>query len=407
MKKHLLVTGSLLLSSALSFGAGYQLNLQGLRQLAMGGSGTAIPWDVSTIFYNPGALATIDNFQVNASALAYMPKTRYVQTPGVYSLDAEDNTFIPFNVYIGSPIAYKSRTHVGVGVYTPFGTTMKWGNDWAGRYLVQDFELNTIFIQPTVSYKISDAVSVGGGLIYALGNMEMHNALPLQNEAGQDGSVEHKGDGNGWGFNLGVHWTASERVQFGLTYRSHVDLEIERGYARFNVPSSLTANFPYTVFSTTMALPQVISAGIGFKANENLTLQADINVVGWGAYDDLAFDYEQEVIADTRTSRRYRTTFAVRGGANYDFSDRLAVMLGAAWDRSPVRNRYVHPDAPDADRGVLSGGVSYKPWERMTITAAAEFMTTDARDASFEAENFSGVYRTTAFTPGLGVTFDF
>lgn len=407
MKKHLLVTGSLLLSSALSFGAGYQLNLQGLRQLAMGGSGTAIPWDVSTIFYNPGALAQIDNFQVNASALAIMPKVRYVQSPGVYSADAEQQTFIPFNVYVGSPIAYKSRTHVGVGVYTPFGTGIKWGNDWTGRYLVQDIRLRSIFIQPTISYKISDAVSVGGGLIYAIGNMELNRAIPLQGEDGKDGSVNFKGDGHGWGFNLGVHWTASEKVQFGLTYRSQVNMNIDRGYARFQVPASASANFPYTVFSTSLPLPQVVSVGIGFKPNENLTLQGDINVVGWSAYKNLAFNFEQAAIPDTRSPRKYRTTFAVRGGANYDFSDKLAVMLGAAWDRSPVRNGYVTPELPDADRGVFTGGVSYKPGQHVTFTAAAEVVTTDARKASFDAENFSGIYRTTAFTPGVGLTFDF
>ena len=61
MKKHVLIATTLMLSSAMSFGAGYQLNLQGLRQLAMGGGGTAVPWDMSIIFYNPGGITSFDH----------------------------------------------------------------------------------------------------------------------------------------------------------------------------------------------------------------------------------------------------------------------------------------------------------------------------------------------------------
>ena len=76
MKKHLLAA-SLALASFSSFGAGYQLNLQGLRQLAMGGAGTAMPWDASTIFYNPAGLSRIKSIQAYVSVLGVMPATAY------------------------------------------------------------------------------------------------------------------------------------------------------------------------------------------------------------------------------------------------------------------------------------------------------------------------------------------
>lgn len=409
MKKHLMVTGSLLLSSALTFGAGYQLNLQGLRQLAMGGSGTAVPWDMATIFYNPGGLARIDHFQANVSALAVMPKTAYIQNPGVYSTESQSQTFIPFNVYIGAPVSYKSPVSIGVGVYTPFGTGIKWDDNWRGRYLIQDIKLSTVFIQPTVSYRISDAVSLGVGVIYAIGKVDMNRAIPLQNATGQDGKVNFNGNGSGWGFNVGLHWEASERVQLGLTYRSKVNMDVDRGYAQFTVPTSLASSFPYTPFSTTLPLPTVVSAGVGFKATDQLTLQADVNVVGWSSYKSLSFDFENNtpLLTDMSSPRRYKTTFAVRGGANYDFSDKVAGMIGAAWDRSPVRNGYVSPELPDADRGVFTGGITFRPAEHLTITGAVEFVTTKPRVASFDAEGFSGTYRTTAFTPGIGISLDF
>src|SRR5688572_24938005 len=116
MKRLFLVAGTLLLSSAITFGAGYQLNLQGLRQLAMGGSGTAIPWDMSTIFYNPGGLTEFTNVRAYASAQFIMPNVKYVQTPtGIYSSESQAQVFPTFNAYLGGPVVDKSPVSIGLG----------------------------------------------------------------------------------------------------------------------------------------------------------------------------------------------------------------------------------------------------------------------------------------------------
>ncbi|MBS1688744.1 MAG: transporter, partial [Bacteroidetes bacterium] len=81
MRKLTLLAAPLLLSSALSFGAAYQLNLQGLRQLAMGGGGTAWPWDVSTLFYNPAGLSRLSGVEAYGSLQFIMPSTSYAQSP--------------------------------------------------------------------------------------------------------------------------------------------------------------------------------------------------------------------------------------------------------------------------------------------------------------------------------------
>src|SRR3954466_15521056 len=102
MKKQVLAA-SLLLSAATSFGAGYQLNLQGLRQVAMGGTGTAWPWDASTIFYNPGGLARLKGIQAYASVMNIMPATAYgnqINSGNIGSSElSKTRTFTPFNLY--------------------------------------------------------------------------------------------------------------------------------------------------------------------------------------------------------------------------------------------------------------------------------------------------------------------
>src|SRR4051812_33616579 len=110
MKKHVLAA-LFLLSTITTFGAGYQVNMQGLRQLAMGGSGTAWPWDASTIFYNPGGLARLKGIQAYASVGFIMPSTAFGNT--MSHATTERQTFTPFNLYVGGPIQQDSKFALG------------------------------------------------------------------------------------------------------------------------------------------------------------------------------------------------------------------------------------------------------------------------------------------------------
>ncbi len=410
MKKRSLLLGALLLSSVITFGAGFQLNLQGIRQLAMGGSGVAVPWDVSTIYYNPGGLTSIRGLQAYGSVHALIPNLRYVEAPtGNYTADTKEAVYTPFNVYIGAPLGYKSPVSVGVAVYTPFGTGIAWDENWKGRYIVQDINLQTIFIQPTVAYKFNDQISLGAGFVYGTGNIEVNRAVPLMNNNGQDGQANLKGDANGVGFNLGLHIKATNRVWFGLSYRSQVKMKVKRGFATFKVPSSMSGSFPYTAFKADLTLPQVFTAGLGFKASNKLILTLDANFVGWSSYDSLIFDYENNTAAlqDTRSPRHYKNTVSIRAGANYKFSDKVSGMLGAAWDPTPVKNGFVSPELPDNNHIITAVGLTYKPSKRLTLMGVFEYVITPNRTSAVDEAGFSGTYQNKIINPGLGVSYNF
>lgn len=408
MRKHSLITAALLLPATIAMSAGYQLNLQGLRQLAMGGGGAAQPWDASTIFYNPGALSNTNGMQAYASALFIMPKVQYAesQTGGTTSRTV-NQTFTPFNVYVGGPLKPGGRLGVGLGIYTPFGSGTKWEDGWIGRYIVQEIELRTFFVQPTLSYRVSDMISVGAGFVYAFGDVTLRRAIPAQDMSGADGAAKLEGKANGVGFNAGIHIRANDQLNFGISYRSRVNMEVKDGDAQFTVPTALQSRFPNTSFTAGLPLPEVLSVGASYKPLDKLTLQLDFNLTGWKAYKELSFDYEADVVPDTRAARNYHNRIATRIGGHYQASKSLAIMLGGAYDPSPVIDNYVSPDLPDANRVVLTGGLSVKPAKHLTILAAIEYVTTEKRNAYYQEANFGGRYQTKAITPGIGLTYDF
>jgi ABC-type bacteriocin/lantibiotic exporter with double-glycine peptidase domain len=120
--------------------------MQGVRQVAMGGSSTALAYDIASIFYNPGALAkTAKGTQVYFSANGIFAKTTFVETPTAGYTSKTDNPMsTPFNLYIAHKL--NDKIALGFGVYTPFGSTVNWGNTNANslRYLIEKIELRNI-----------------------------------------------------------------------------------------------------------------------------------------------------------------------------------------------------------------------------------------------------------------------
>lgn len=411
MKKRFLLIGSLLCSS-LAFGQAYQLNMQGMRQLAMGGSGTAIPWDASAIFYNPGALSALENPQAYASINAIMPRTRYISAPtGTGMLDAEEQVFTPYNLYFATPVGYRTRFTAGMGIYTPFGSDINWGSGWTGRYMVQEMRMNTTFFQPTLAYQATDEISIGAGFVYAAGYYKQSNAMPLLGTSGAEAGRELSGRMTGVGFNIGLHIKASDNMQFGITYRSHVNMKIRNGYARFNnIPSSLTNSYLNTSFQSEIVMPQVLTAGLGWDISEWVTLQLEANYTGWAANDSMRLDFANntDMLADESSARRYRNSVTLRAGAKFNFrNERWSAMLGTAYVPSPVRDGYLSPAMPDAVHFLTTAGLSWKVSKRITAIGALEYRFYEVRTGMSTEHAFKGKYHTKWLNPGLALTYDF
>lgn len=412
MKKHFLAA-SLLMSAMASYGAGYELNLQGLRQLAMGGTGTAWPWDASTIYYNPGGLARLHGIQAYASIMTIYPTTAFgnQMQSGVTgtSLSTASKTFVPFSFYLGGLLQDGSKFAVGLGIYSSAGMGLTWDDNWLGRYLVQSINMNAVYFQPTLSYRVNEGISLGAGFIYGIGSLDMRQALPWHDVNGNAGESHLNGNLSGVGFNVGVNFKPSDVFQFGITYRSQVNMGINGGSTSFSVPQSLTSFFPNTHFDTNIPMPLVTSIGVGYRPTDALTLQFDLNYTGWNSFDTFRIDFTDHTkfLQNERMPRQYRNTLTPRIGACYKISHIVSIMAGGAYEPTPVTANAVSPDLPDADHIVASCGITVKPLRGFTVIAAFEGNGAVRRDGTYAPGNFEGVYKTQIITTGLGIYYNF
>ena len=387
----LLFTLFIFLLSHLAFSQGFQVNFQGQKQQGMGGAGTALPLDGASLFFNPGSTSFLKENSINLAMTPTFARTLFVDANTNQSARTNSPMGTPFSAYAVYRKSAESKLFFGIAAYTPFGSTVQWEDGWMGRFALTRLELKSIFIQPTISVKLTEKVGLGVGFVYCTGNVNLQKDLPVMDASGNYGHAELAG-----------------KIGFGLTYRSQVNMSVSKGQATFVVPTSLEANFPNGSFSSSLPLPQVVTLGFSYKPTDKLSLALDVNYVGWKAYDTLAFDYETNTssLSDTKSVRSYENIFAFRGGANYNFTDKIAARIGMAYGISPVQNGYVTPETPDANRINYTAGLSYKLGKHFALDASIFFTHLKRTDTNIET-NLSGTFTTNVVAPGLAVIYRF
>ncbi len=253
-----------LVYAAASFAGGYQVRLQGNKQTGIGLIGTPLAYGSSSIFYNPGSLSFMEkNWHIELGANAILSTAAFQKSGSDYQAETSNPMGTPFDVYFAARV--NKLITLGVGVYTPFGSSASWEDDWAGKLLIRNISLQAFFIQPTISFNIKDVVGIGVGFVYTYGTFELNRALNYSGDA----SAKLKGTASNIGFNIGLFFKAGDRVTVGIDYRSEIILKVEGGDATFDIPSSLQTLIPTeNKFEAELPLPANLDLGIAVKVSD-------------------------------------------------------------------------------------------------------------------------------------------
>ncbi|WP_316816383.1 OmpP1/FadL family transporter [Pedobacter nyackensis] len=401
MKKILL--SFLLAVPVLGFSQSFQVNLQGQKQTAMGGAGAGLALDEAAIFFNPGAVSFLKQNGVQAGAHGIWLKTAFNQTGSPNTEYNKNKVPTPLAAYAVFGSA-ENRLRFGIGVYTPFGGAMHWNEDWTGKYAVTSLDLQAIYIQPTLSLRITDEIGIGGGLVYALGKVDLKRAVPYSNNGVQT-TAQLKGDSKDFGWNAGIFIKTISGVSIGVTHRSQVTAKVENGDANFfNAPAAVQPLLP-TKFNATLPLPATSTIGFGFYPSDKTTIALDVNWVWWHTYKDLNFYYDKG--SPTLSERNYHDAATFRIGIQNETTSFLTLRAGAGYALSPVGKGFVTPEVPDANRILLSAGIGIKPTKRLGIDFSFLYENLKSRTEANRETGLSGTFKTVAYIPGMALSYKF
>ena len=274
---------------------------------------------------------------------------------------------------------------LGISAGSCFGLGVDYGNNWSGRYYVQDAELLTMGINPVVAYRLSDWLSIGGGFSIIKGNLlqrsAINNILPFL----PDGQLKAEDDEVGYGGNIGVLIEPKKGTRFGLTYRSEVDLDFKdtaslRGTGPLINVALRRSGLAGSKADMEMTIPQAVMFSGYHDLTEKLAIMGN---VGW--QENSAFGKTQ-VSIDSSTARSFTAdrnlndTWHFAVGVTYRIRNPWLFSAGFAYDTSAVDRADRTPDFAVERQYRYGTGIQYDWSEDVTLGFAYEYL--DAGDAA-------------------------
>jgi len=402
-----------------AWAGGFQVNLQGQKQIGMAHCGTGLVFGASTAFFNPGAFAFVEPSSISLGASFIKASIVYLEeAPGIYTTYTEPGLGTPFTFYTairhaqlyGEPdsngyrLKKPAKWNLGFAAYTPFGSSISYPDDWLGQFVLREMSLKIIFLQTTFGYQITDKLGIGVAHVYGFGDFYLRKGVPTADANGEYGEGTLEGSASGHGLNAGIYFQS-----LGVSYRTSVTVKEEDGSATFNVPNSLNEYFPSTTFSTSISLPQVINFGIGFKLSDKTTLAYDISQVGWSIYDSLIFDFEENTdkLEDIRSPRHYRNTMIFKLGMEHKVSEKFTFRTGIYYDMTPVEDGYITPETPGANKFGVTAGASILMSENFNIDFSFLYLEGVERTDTNLETGFGGTWKAKAYVPGFSLEYIF
>lgn len=409
MKKIVVTTA--LLAGTLAFAGGFRVSLQGVKQLAMAHT-SAHAEDASVAFFNPAGISFIPA-KLSVAAGGFGAKTLVTfQNPSTLESFDTDN---PIGTPLYAAIAYKVTDDISVGFSftTPFGSTIQWPSDWAGKEIVQRLELKAFFFQPVVSFKLAPWASVGGSFIYAKGKVDWTKGVT------QLGGTLNINDekASGKGFGLGFYFKPDDKWDVSVAYRSPIDMKADNGTATFNISSALYSNLGLNSagqdqFKATLPLVDEYTLGVTYKVTPKWQVSGDFNYTGWDKYSQLTLDFANAPVGNQpndptilTTPKNFKSTQTWRVGTQYMVTNTLAARLGYYHDQSPYEDKDFIPETPSFNANAITGGLGYK-WKNLGIDIAGAYNFIKPREVKNDYYNFYGQAKAKAYYFGLGLSYN-
>ncbi len=304
---------------------------------------------------NPAGMTGLDQAAAFGGLQILFPTVEFepevAEAGGSDGGNAADISAIPSFFYV-RPL--NERWRFGFSLVAPFGGGFDFGENFVGRYTVQEINLAGLALSPSFAYEVNDKVSIGFGASIVYTMMDMKFAINQAAVGAPDGQVELK-DATDLGVQpfVGLQWQYSDDGVFGLVYRAEMEVDLEgdlvtRGLALPRQPQSS--------FNMGWDNAQLLEIGIRHKLNDEWTITANANWEGWSAFEDNVLtinDVPNGPLVET-LERNWDDTYKVGLGFIRELSNGTRYAFGASYDSSPVEDEDRTVDLPTDEQFRLS-----------------------------------------------------
>lgn len=423
--------------------------------------GAASAEDASTVYFNPAGMSRLPGIQgaLAGDVICFSAKLSNngsepaaLQPLGDDGGNAGTCAFVP-SLYLVVPI--NKQFAFGLGIGAPFGLKTEYDSSWLGRFQAIKSEVKTLNINPALSWKVTDMVTVGAGVNWQQIKATLTNAVNYSGAlataaqqaagsglipptvippivagvAGLESQAAVNGSDSAWGWNIGLLIEPDKDTRIGAQYRSAIKYTVS-GQVDFNnppLPSTLPPSLAPIAGLLAIGVNQVLSSGdvtlqlkvpqtwniSGFHTlNDKWDLMADLQYTGWSSIQNLTIVRSTGAVLSV-TPEDFRNTWRGSVGANYHYSDQWMFRAGLAYDESPVRDAQRTPTLPDNNRTWIAIGAQYRASPQLALDVGYTYIFVSNPDinqnqGSTDANGLiSGTYHNHINVVGLQATYTF
>lgn len=411
--------------SAQAMAAGFALNEQSISGMGTSFAGrSSSAEDATTLFGNPAGMSRLQREEVSFGMAAIHVRTDIKDANSFPGTGSNDGDMVPFTAvpmgYYVMPI--DERWAVGIGLYVPFGLISDYENGFQGRYFGNYSEVRVITLQPTVSYRFNEKLSVGFGPTINRIDGQLESASLSRFTPGRnDGRVKVKGDDTALGFNAGLLYEFTPKTRAGITYHSKVEYTLQgdtrlsgAGFDQFEA-IGLQASGKYKA-SLDLDTPESIDVSITHELDDQWTFYAGAMWTRWSRFEAIVIENRgipgplQPSLAPIVEEQDWHDTWSYAAGMSYKLNRQWTLRSGLAFDQSPTNNTHRSPRIPSGDRTAISLGAAWAPTDDVTIDLAYSYLweeKTKVRNQKDTKGTYSATYDNRAHGFGAAVSYRF
>jgi long-chain fatty acid transport protein len=296
--------------------------------------------DATDAFLNPAAMSRLEKSEILVSAGVIVPTVEFdVESGSIVNGtgdggDATDPT-PGGSVFYVHPL--NDKWAVGASIVALTGSVLDYDDDWAGRFQVQDVSVLVIGVVPSVSYKVTDKLSLGLSAPMMYSELDMDVAVPnlMSPVAGPDGTVNIDGDDFEVAGTLSFLYEFSDRTRLGGRTTSKFEFDYSG-----DVSSDLLGQVGATTELTFAAIARV---GLAHDFNEKWSGYATWGWDNWSEMGDILLSTNS---GGATLPRNWEDTYHYSIGADYRMDKRWTLRAGVAFDTDPTRAKDRTADMP-------------------------------------------------------------
>lgn len=391
--------GASVLSAGPALASGFALREESAEGLGNAFAGqTAKAYNASTAYYNPAGMANLDHNEVAATVSWIAPVAKFTGSNtnaagGMVSGSQPSNAIKAAAVGTGfATYKLNSDWTLGLSLAAPYGMRSDYKADWVGRYQALHSDVTDVEFSPTLSYKINDHWSVGGGprVDYIEATLSQAINKAALGSSG-DGAAKVWGDDTGYGYVLSTLYKFDDQTRVGLSYRSRVQHKLEGSVAYSNMSTGLlnAIGQKNQDASAKITLPDTLSMGIYHELNDQWAVMSDVTWTHWSLFKNLTVMGANGATV-SNTHEQWQNTYFVSLGANYKPTDKWVLHAGVAYDQSAVTDDFRTARIPDANRYWTAFGATYNISPDMNVSLAYAHLFADSGTIHEKNNSISG-----------------